>query len=981
MEIQLSPFAKLASSQHVASDSQRRAIEAELGPLLVLAGPGAGKTFCLIERIRFLIEEKQVDPARILAFTFTNRAAEEIASRLKDLGPRADGVKRGTIHAFCASLLREFGDEVRLDQRFGIADEGYQLEILRRLHVHPSKQRKFLGLFSSHRFNGDSLYPETRAVFEDYERVLAERNVVDFDMLVLKSAELMESTAAAAIVRDRWTALLVDEFQDLNSAQYRVVHELAREHENIFAVGDHEQSIFAWTGANRKILTTFMADFKITRENTAHLQENHRCPREVVSPARILLSHNLQLFTDYLPAPASRDSGYPVETRSFEDDDAEAAWIVGDIRRDLTRVGHAWGDVALLYRKHSIGECIESAFVNAGIPCRLAQGRALAEDPVVAYVVAALRVISSPNDDIWRQRFFALLLPRALFEEARAQAEADKLDLTLQLRRMVARQPLGDASRRQLSRALGAWKNLNAVARQHDTLLALVQELVAQRIRRVKSVLDEQHDELSDPADNIEVVRLAERLSNARSSDRPVWIPRIGGVEIALKGLLIACGFRKVDVGGSRPPDAESLDADDVPSLGLALGVFKALQLLEMGDAPRGSRSFTAVDLETTDTDTRSAEIVEIAAARVRDGIIVETFVSFVKPKGAIPAEATGVHGITDAEIESASPFAAVWPQFRAFCGDDVIVAHNGYEYDFTIMRRMCNASGENFDLCTYDTLPLARDLYRTSRRLSDLAQQFGIDTGQTHRAEDDARTLAQVFVKLDEAKLSRARKTALVNHLDHLALALALSDEASLCEEARLFFELARVFPFFRRRTCLEAYERERAGDESILTMDEAIGRLGGTELMEKIRSEKSPYARYPGTMLRLRRLIEQIPDGPRQVQIDAFLERAVLSKYDPDEPDSRRVNLLTLHSTKGLQFSRVYIVGAEDSELPGGHPVDGPTREEVEEARRLLYVGMTRTKDRLVITRVKTRRGKLTGGHQFLTEMGLLPTEPIPV
>jgi superfamily I DNA/RNA helicase len=967
-----------AFTPHIPSPSQRAAIEADLAPLLVLAGPGAGKTFCLIERIRFLIEKKGFDPARILAFTFTNRAAEEIASRLKDLGPRADGVKRGTIHAFCAGILRDFGDQVGLERRFGIADEGYQLEILRRLHVHPRHQKKYLGLFSTYRFSGEALYPETRAVFEEYERLLAERNVVDFDMLLLKAAELMENTAAAATVRDKWTALLVDEFQDLNSAQYRVVRQLAREHNNVFAVGDHEQSIFAWTGAKPGILKDFMDDFKITPANTVQLQENHRCPREVFEPARILLSNNPTLFDDYVPATANRDSGYPVETRGFVDDDAEVSWMVADLRRDAVENGHAWGDVALLYRRHMIGECIETAFVNAGIPCRLAHGRALAENPVVAYVVAALRVISSPDDDIWRQRFLALLLPRALFEEARAQAESDKVDLTLQLRKMVARLAQGDASRRQLSRALGAWRNLDAVARQHDTLPALVQELVAQRIRRVKSVLDERHDELSDPAENMEVVRLAERLSSARRIDKPVWIPRLGGAEIALKGLLIACGFRKVDAGVSEPADAECLSADDVPSLGLALGLFKAVQFLEIGDDPGGSRNFTAVDLETTDRDTRLAEIVEISGVRVRDGVIVETFAKLVKPKGAIPAGSTEVHGITDADVANARPFEAVWPEFRAFCGDDVIVAHNGYEYDFWIMRRMCNASGESFDLCTYDTLPLARDLYRTSRRLSDLAAQFGIDSGQSHRAEDDARTLAQVFVKLDDAKLSRARKTALVNHLDHVALALALSDEGSLCEEARLFRELARVFPFFRRSTCLEAYERERGGDESIISMDEAIERLGGTQLMEKIRSEKSPHERYPGTMLRLRRLIEQIPDGPRQAQIDAFLERAVLSKYDPDEPDSRRVNLLTLHSTKGLQFSRVYIVGAEDAELPGGHPVNGPTTEETQEARRLLYVGMTRTKDRLVITRVETRQGKRTGGHQFLDEMGLLPVAP---
>jgi DNA helicase II / ATP-dependent DNA helicase PcrA len=129
---------------------------------------------------------------------------------------------------------------------------------------------------------------------------------------------------------------------------------------------------------------------------------------------------------------------------------------------------------------------------------------------------------------------------------------------------------------------------------------------------------------------------------------------------------------------------------------------------------------------------------------------------------------------------------------------------------------------------------------------------------------------------------------------------------------------------------------------------------------------------------MLRLRRLIEEIPDGPLDAQICSFLERAVLSKFDGDEPRRGRVNLLTLHSTKGLEFSRVYVVGAEDASLPGGSPTNGPKPEEVEEARRLLYVGMTRTEDRLVLTYVSARGGKPTGGHQFLDEMGLRPEAP---
>ncbi len=960
---------------HAPSPSQLRAIEADLAPLLVLAGPGAGKTFCLIERIRFLIETRHFEPARILAFTFTNKAAEEIAARLKQLGPDCDRVKRGTIHSFCAEILREFGDRVGLTRGFGIADEDYQLGVLTRLEGFRPWHHRLLTNFSAHRFCGLNLQPNDRALFEDYERFLIARNLVDFDMLVIKAAELLENPSIAPAIAGRWSAVLVDEFQDLNTAQYRVVRGLSREHRNVFAVGDHEQSIFSWTGADRGIFTDFMNDFEITPTNTVHLGENHRCPREVFGLARILVSQNPTLFDDYTPPEPTRNSGYPVEARGFADDDAECAWIVTDIQNDIIANGHVWGDIALLYRKHAIGECIEAAFLNAAIPCRLAQGRALAEDPVVAYVVAGLRVISSPTDEIWRDSFFSIVLPRALFDEARAQSEAARNDLQWHLRYMLARRPLHDESRRQIRRALGAWRNLDAIGRQHDTLPSLVQELVAQ-VRRLRSVLDERHEDLSDPAGYPEVVRLADRLRHARERDTVLWIARLGGAEIPLKEMLIACGFRHVQLGGDPPTGCEQLSADDVPSLGFALGTFKALQLLEIGDFSAGSRNFTAVDLETTDTDTGTAEIVEIAAVRVRDGEIVEAFTSLVKPNVAIPASATEVHGITDAEVDSALPFDAVWPKFRAFCGDDVIVAHNGYEYDFMIMRRMCRQCGKKFDLCTYDTLPLARDLYPTSRKLDDLARQFEIDAGRSHRAPDDARTLAKVFVKLDDAKICRARKTAMLELLDELGLALALSDKESLCDEARLFFKFARPFTLGRYSDCLESYERERAGDESILTVEEAIDRLGGVELMEKIRSEKSPDERYPGTMQRLRRLIEHIPGGTRQEQIDVFLERAVLSKFDGTEADSGRVNLLTLHSTKGLEFSRVYIIGAEDAELPGGHPTRGPTQDEIEEARRLLYVGMTRAKDRLVITRVETRRGKLTGGHRFLTEMGLLPT-----
>jgi DNA polymerase III epsilon subunit-like protein len=606
------------------------------------------------------------------------------------------------------------------------------------------------------------------------------------------------------------------------------------------------------------------------------------------------------------------------------------------------------------------------------VPCRLAQGRALGDDPVVGYVLAAARVIAKPDDTVFRDAFFRVVLPRPLYDEARAQAEASRLDLRRQLDRMAARLPRQDASAKRIKRALYDWRNLGSLSKQ-QSLASLVQELLSRRVGVLRSAMEDRHDEIRDPASLEEVVHLASRLRAVRYRRAKIWIPPLGGADIAIKGMLAAIGISAVRGPAPPSPGVERLEANAVPTVGLALGVFKAAQLLEMSDAATAFTDFTAVDLETTDRDTHTAEIIDIAAVRVRNGRIVERFSTFVRPRVAVSAGAAAVHQIRDEDLASAPYFETVWPKFRAFCGDDVVVAHNGYQFDFPILARMVKAIGATYDLSTYDTLPLARDLFPTSRRLGDLARQFGIDTGQAHRAEDDSVALAGVFVELDREKLSRARKTALVNLLDHLGVALALSERDGSLTEAQLFKNLTRPFSLGRYSHCLEWYEKERADDPSAPTLDEVIDLLGGRKLMMKIRAEKTADERYPTAMARLRRLIAEIPDRPLDAQLATFLERAVLSKWDGSEPDSERVNLLTLHSTKGLEFSRVYVIGAEDGQLPGGSQARETSQAELEEARRLLYVGMTRTIDRLILTRVATRGGKPTGAHRFLDDMDL--------
>jgi DNA polymerase III epsilon subunit family exonuclease len=967
-----------AASAAVPSPSQRSAIEADPHALLVLAGPGAGKTYCLIERIRFLIEEHDFDPARICAFTFTNKAAGEITHRLHDrLGERAEKIKSGTIHAFCAELLRELGADVLLEPGFGIADEEYQLNVLRRIEGPRKWHRSVLTRFSAHRLRGDPLQHNDLILFHQYEQFLTDRKLVDFDQLVIKAAELLEQPGAtAAQLRSRWDVVLVDEFQDLNPVQYRVVAGLARDHKHVFAVGDDEQSIYSWAGADSKVFRSYVNEFDIGVDRIIYLEENRRCPQDVFALARKLMLSNTPIFANRIVPRADNVSTFPIRTFGFQTDDEEEQWIVDDIRRDHDEFGHRWGDVALLYRKHTIGEKLETAFLNAGIPCRLAQGRALADDPVVAYVLAATRVMAYPDDAVYRDAFLKVLLPKALFLESQAEAERNQMELRVFLRQKAHRLPKKDTTARQIRRALTEWKNLEAVGKQHNTLTGLITELLSRRVGKLRSVLDERHDELSDPATLPDVVNLANRLRRARDLRADVYIEPMKGMDIPIKGMLTEIGIKAMR--GVAPAGEEQITMNDVPSVGIALGVFKAAQLVEMSDIRSTFTSFTAFDLETTDRDTTRAEIVEIAAVRVRDGQIVDEYHQLVKPRVPLTAGAEAVHGISNAELKDKPHFEEIWPAFRAFCGNDVIVAHNGYDFDFRIISRMAREIGEKFDLTMYDSLPLSRELVSTSNKLVNLARQFGIDAGQSHRALDDTRALAKVLLALNEMKLMRARKTALVDLLGHVGIALALCDENTLGEEALLFKGISTPFALGAYSGALDWYERETGDDITIPGAEEIIDLLGGAERMVKIRKVKTADERYPAAMMRMRRLIAEIPDGPLEAQLTLFLERAVLSKLDGQEPERMRVNLLTLHSTKGLEFSRIYVVGTEDDQLPGGSGTKAPKPEEIEEARRLLYVGMTRTQNRLVMTRVVNRGGKLTGGHRFLDEMELEPKSP---
>ena len=521
-------------------------------------------------------------------------------------------------------MLRELGAHVALKPGFGIADQEDQLSVLGRLEGYRRWHGRVLARFSAYRFRGDELRDDDIALYERYKEFLATRNMLDFDMLVLKAEQLLADESIAADVRQRWSAVLVDEFQDLNPSQYKIIRALASDHRNVFAVGDDEQSIYSWTGADPRVFRDFANDFNVATQ--AELGENWRCPRRVVDLARRLVSSNTPIFHNRRHAETSHESPFEVTALTFATEDSEIAWIIDDIQRDRNEHQLPWGEYALLYRKHEIGDGAETGFLTAGIPCRLANKRALAEDPAVCYVIAALRVIACPKDEIHKEGFLKIVLPRTLFDSAHAKAEEQKVTLIPYLEKMVRTLPKEHEDARKIWRSFYALRNLAALGARHTRIEDLVEELLSQRVGEYRTRLEEHHDELSDPGTDDDVMRLADRLAAASDNGRPLWIPHLGGVEIALKGILSGAGLRNVILGGARPEGALTVEFPDASPLGIALGVFKAVQYMRSRSFANHFRDFTTVDLETTDRDTLSAEIVEIAAVRVRDGKITDRF-------------------------------------------------------------------------------------------------------------------------------------------------------------------------------------------------------------------------------------------------------------------------------------------------------------------------------------------------------------------
>jgi DNA helicase-2/ATP-dependent DNA helicase PcrA len=392
---------------------QHAAVTAPNGQILVLAGPGSGKTRVLTYRIAYLVRKMGVNPANILAVTFTNKAAREMQARVEHLLAKdIKGIWLGTFHAICARILRREVDHLPVKANFVIFDDddqtGLVKKAIRELNIDEKLHRPVSVHAAISRAKNDLCLPDgliinsyrdeiTKRVYERYQQKLIENNAVDFDDLLMYTAILMQDhPEVCESYGRRFEHILVDEFQDTNQAQYTLLRSLVAIRNNLYVVGDEDQSIYRWRGADYRNILRFEQDFP--KAVTYLLEQNYRSTQNVLDAARAVIDQNRnrtpkKLFTE-------RGQGVKIVLYEASDDRAEAAFVVDTITR-LTASGRAQpGAFAVMYRTNAQSRLLEETFLRAGIPYRLVGAQRFYGRREVKDVIAFLRLIHNPDDEI-----------------------------------------------------------------------------------------------------------------------------------------------------------------------------------------------------------------------------------------------------------------------------------------------------------------------------------------------------------------------------------------------------------------------------------------------------------------------------------------------------------------------------------------------------------------------------------------------------
>lgn len=394
---------------------QREAAETIDGPLLIIAGAGSGKTGVITARIAYMIASG-IDPASILAMTFTNKAAGEMTDRVRDLLAETDrsrsstsGVKLPTIstfHAFGLAMLRRYGRILGYRSNFTVYDTGDQIALLkeaaRELRIDPDGLEIYnlLQLFSTiktERRGWQDSDPQLRELYSSYQAHLITFNAMDFDDLIVRPLQLLrDHENVRGYYTDRFRYIMVDEFQDTSTIQYRVLHQLSREWRNVCVVGDDDQSIYSWRGADFSNLENFEKDFPDFRE--IKLERNYRSTGAILDAANAVITNNSNRKAKALWTSIA--GGNLVELSYPGSDEEEAAFIAEKIKILAYQDGLGFDSFGILIRTNGQARLLEEALLEADVPYRISGGQSFFQRKEIKDVAGYLRVILNPDDDV-----------------------------------------------------------------------------------------------------------------------------------------------------------------------------------------------------------------------------------------------------------------------------------------------------------------------------------------------------------------------------------------------------------------------------------------------------------------------------------------------------------------------------------------------------------------------------------------------------
>lgn len=397
--------------------AQQQAVTVDPGPVLVLAGPGSGKTRVLTQRIAYLIHALDVAPWHIMAVTFTNKAAREMAQRLEFLlGTRLRGLTVGTFHATCARILRrETQNLLGYDREFVIFDRDDQLQVVKQalaeLNLDDKKFAPTKMLHGISSAKNELVTPEkyaasnyisevTKRVYGIYQELLVANNAMDFDDLLLNTVLLFDDRPdILQKYQQQYQHVLVDEFQDTNTTQYALLQRLAAPQDNIFVVGDSDQSIYKWRGADFRNINRFRNHYPDAR--LILLEQNYRSTQIILDAAKAVIRHNpdrvdKELFTE-------REGGAPIVVREVYNETEEAETVVDTIHTLMLK-GYRPGDCAVMYRTNAQSRAIEEAFLRSNMPYRLVGATRFYGRREIRDIVAYLRLIHNPADAVSLKR-------------------------------------------------------------------------------------------------------------------------------------------------------------------------------------------------------------------------------------------------------------------------------------------------------------------------------------------------------------------------------------------------------------------------------------------------------------------------------------------------------------------------------------------------------------------------------------------------